>query len=107
MSDGSYWNRGIDSIDEVISNIRTSIFGLRVPRPAPADLQAQVREIIEDHTPQLGFIASVSATLPPGPGPDETLARDILAVTREALCNCARHAHATAVTISMARARAA
>jgi signal transduction histidine kinase len=36
------------------------------------------------------------------PGPDEALAHDILAVTREALSNCARHARATAATVSPA-----
>jgi signal transduction histidine kinase len=96
-------NGYVDTLDEVIRNIRTSIFGLRQPRQAPACLQAQVMKIIEEHAPQLGFTASVSFTGPPGPGPDEALARDILAVTREALSNCARHAHATAVAISLAR----
>ena len=95
-------NGYMDTLDEVIRNIRTSIFGLRQPRQAPAGLQARVMEIIEQHAPQLGFTASVSFTGPPGPGPDETLAHDILAVTREALSNCARHARATAVTISLA-----
>jgi signal transduction histidine kinase len=95
----------VDTLDDVIRNIRTSIFGLQQPRQAPATLQARVMEIIDEHAPQLGFTASVSFTLPPGPGPgpDETLAHDILAVTREALSNCARHAHATAVTIALAR----
>jgi signal transduction histidine kinase len=60
-------------------------------------------EIVEEHVPQLGFTAGVSFTGLPGPGPDEALAHDILAVTREALSNCARHAHATAVTIALAR----
>ena len=92
-----------DTLDEVIRNIRTSIFGLRQPRQAPAGLHARVMETIEEHAPQLGFTASVSFTGPPGPGPDETLARDILAVTREALSNCARHARATAVNVSLAR----
>ena len=58
-------------------------------------------EIIEEHTPQLGFTASVSFAGPLDPGPDETLAHDILAVTREALSNCARHAHATAADVSL------
>ena len=52
--------------------------------------------IIEEHAPQLGFTASISFAGPLDPGPGETLAHDILAVTREALSNCARHAHATA-----------
>ena len=96
-------NGYVGTLDEVIRNIRTSIFGLRQPRQAPADLQVRVMEIVEEHAPQLGFTASVSFTVSPGPGPDETLAHDILAVTREALSNCARHARATAVTVDMAQ----
>jgi len=96
-------NGYVDILDEVISNVRTSIFGLQQPRQAPVGLQARVMEIVDQHAPQLGFAADVSFSLPPGPGPDESLAHDILAVTREALSNCARHAGATAVTISLAR----
>jgi two-component system, NarL family, sensor histidine kinase DevS len=92
-----------DTLDDVIRKIRTSIFGLRQPRQAPAGLHARIMEIIEEHAPQLGFTASASFTGPPDPEPDETLAHDILAVTREALSNCARHARATAVTIALAR----
>jgi signal transduction histidine kinase len=95
-------NGYVDTLDEAISNIRTSIFGLQQPRQAPAGLQARVIEVIDEHAPQLGFTASVSFTVPPGPDLDEALAHDILAVTREALSNCARHARATAVTISLA-----
>jgi signal transduction histidine kinase len=58
-------------------------------------------EIIEEHTPQLGFTAGLRSADPLDPDPDEALAHDILAVTREALSNCARHAHATAVSISL------
>ena len=96
-------NGYVDTLDEVIRKIRTSIFGLQQPRQAPAGLQARVMEIIEEHAPQLGFTAGVSFTGPPGLDPDEALAHDILAVTREALSNCARHAHATAVSISLAQ----
>jgi signal transduction histidine kinase len=96
-------NGYIDTLDEVIKKIRASIFGLQQPlEPAPG-LQARVMEIIDDHAPQLGFTAGVSFALPSSPGIDETLAHDILAVTREALSNCARHAHATAVSISLAQ----
>jgi signal transduction histidine kinase len=96
-------NRYVDTLDEVIRKIRTSIFGLSQPRQAPAGLHARIMEIIEEHAPQLGFTAGASFTGPPGPEPDETLAHDILAVTREALSNCARHAHATAITIALDR----
>jgi len=90
-----------DTVDEIIKKIRTSIFGLHQPRAAPAGLPARVMEIIEEHTPQLGFTPAIRFAGPLDPGPDEALAHDILAVTREALSNCARHAQATAVTISL------
>jgi signal transduction histidine kinase len=94
-------NGYVDTLDEVINKIRTSIFGLHQPRAAPAGLSARVIEIIDEHTAQLGFTAGIRFAGPLDPGPDEALAHDILAVTREALSNCARHAHATAVTISL------
>lgn len=92
-----------ETLDEVIKNIRTSIFGLRQPRQAPASLHARIIELTEEHAPQLGFTADISLVDTMGPGPDEALAHDILAVAREALSNCARHARATAATIALAR----
>src|SRR6202044_3474080 len=53
------------------------------------------------HAPHPGFPGAASFAGAPGPGLDEALAHDILAVTREALSNCARHARATAVTVSL------
>ena len=94
-------NGYVDTLDEVIKKIRTSIFGLHQPPHPPASLPARLMEIIEEHTPQLGFTADISFAGLLDPGPGETLAHDILAVTREALSNCARHAHATAVSISL------
>jgi len=90
-----------DTVDEIIKKIRTSIFGLHQPRAVPAGLPARVMEIVEEHTAQLGFTAGIRFAGALAPGPDEALAHDILAVTREALSNCARHAHATAATISL------
>ncbi len=94
-------NGYVDTLDEVIKKIRTSIFGLHQPHQVPAGLPARVMAIIDEHAAQLGFTAGIRFVGPLDPGPDETLAHDILAVTREALSNCARHAHATAVTISL------
>jgi signal transduction histidine kinase len=94
-------NGYVDTVDEIIKKIRTSIFGLHQSHQAPAGLPARVMETIDEHTAQLGFTAGIRFAGPLDPGPDEALAHDILAVTREALSNCARHAHATAVTISL------
>jgi signal transduction histidine kinase len=96
-------NGYVDVLDKIIKKIRTSIFGLHQRRRSPAGLQDGLMEIIEEHTPQLGFAAGFRSTGPLVPDPDEALADDILAVTREALSNCARHAHATAVSISLTR----
>ena len=94
-------NGYIDTLDEIIKKIRASIFGLQQPRQPTVSLQARVLEIIDEHAPQLGLTAGASFVGAPGPGVDETLAHDILAVTREALSNCARHAHATAVSVAL------
>jgi signal transduction histidine kinase len=95
-------NGYIDTLDEIIKKIRASIFGLQQPRQPTVSLQARVLEIIDEHAPQLGFTAGASFDgAPEGAGVDETLAHDILAVTREALSNCARHAHATAVAVAL------
>ena len=94
-------NGYVDTLNEVIKHIRTSIFGLRQPSQPSGGLNARIIEIIEEHAPQLGFTASISFT--GNLNPDEALAQDILAVTREALSNCARHTDATAVSISLAR----
>ena len=94
-------NGYVDTLDEIIKKIRTSIFGLHQPRQAPAGLPARMTEIIEEHALQLGFTAGISFSGPLDPGPGETLAHDILAVTREALSNCARHAHAAAADVSL------
>jgi two-component system, NarL family, sensor histidine kinase DevS len=52
-------NGYVDTLDEVIKKIRTSIFGLEHPRAAPAGLPARVMEIIDEHTAQLGFTAGI------------------------------------------------
>ena len=92
-----------DTLDEAIANIRTSIFGLHQSRAAPGGLHARLLAIIEEHAPQLGFTAATRFAGPLDPDPDADLAHDILAVTREALSNCARHAHATAISVSLAQ----
>jgi signal transduction histidine kinase len=95
-------NGYIDTIDKVISKIRTSIFQLQAREQDPPALRAELLELIEEHVPQLGFTPRVSLAGSPDTRADEALADDILAVAREALSNCARHAQATAAEISLA-----
>jgi signal transduction histidine kinase len=95
-------NGYIDTIDKVIGRIRASIFQLQARPQAPPALQAELLELIEEHVAQLGFTPRVRLSGSPDAGMDAALAGDILAVAREALSNCARHAHATAAEISLA-----
>ena len=91
-----------DALDQVIASIRTSIFGLRQPRHDPGSLPTRVVQVIDEHAPQLGFTVDVSFAGPLDLNINPALADDILAVTREALSDCARHAHATAAVVSLA-----
>jgi signal transduction histidine kinase len=95
-------NGYVDTLDEVITKIRNSIFGLQQPSRASAGMPARLLEIIEEHTPQLGFTAGISFAGRLDLNMNAALADDIVAVTREALSNCARHARATAADISLA-----
>lgn len=91
----------VDTLDRIIIKIRSSIFGLQQPAPSPGGLRARLRDLIEEHGPQLGFTADIQFTGTLEPSPDAILTNDILAVAREALSNCARHAHASTISISV------
>jgi signal transduction histidine kinase len=91
-----------DALDQVIASIRTSIFGLRHPRHDPGSLPTRVVQVIDEHAPQLGFTADVSFAGRLEGNINPALADDILAVTGEALSDCAHHAHATAAVVSLA-----
>ncbi len=91
----------VGALDEIICKIRSSIFGLRQAGAVPGSLQTRLLEIINEHAPQLGFTAHLRFAGPPELTVDAALTYDILAVTRETLSNCARHAHASAISISL------
>ena len=70
----------------------------------PAGLRARILDIATEHIPQLGYTPQLRFTGPLDLAVDEGLAADVLAVIREAISNCARHAHATRLEISIALA---
>jgi len=90
-----------DSVDNVINKIRSSIFGLQSRQRDPGGLQGQLVELVGEHAAQLGFTASIRFTGPVNLGAGSELTRDIVAVTREALSNCARHAQATTADVAV------
>lgn len=91
--------RYISSLDNTISMIRTRIFQLQSDRHDRGGLQTRLQELAAAQTehlsydPQVRFFGLIDGAV------DEALTDDILAVTAEALSNCARHAHATSVTV--------
>lgn len=86
-------------LEQVMSNIRTSIFRLQPDRHDPAGVHARLLDMVDQHAAQLGFTAQVRFAGPLGLGVEPAMADDILAVTREAISNCARHARASTLDI--------
>lgn len=92
----------IRDLDDTISQIRTTIFGLhRVPGSVPLGVRARLLDVISDVTPMLGFEPAVRFSGPlENTFPDDVVA-DVLAVLREALTNVARHAHARSAQVDL------
>jgi signal transduction histidine kinase len=94
--------RAVDDLDSTIKEIRTSIFALQSPAPTAGEglrqaiLQAS-RGAAESlaFTPKVSFVGAVDTLVPPRVG------EQLIAVLREALSNVARHARATAVTVTV------
>ncbi len=91
----------VDGLDRVIRAIRTTIFQLQPHRHDSAGLQERVLDIAATHTPQLGYSPNVRFAGLLDLTVDEPLAGDVLAVLREGISNCARHAAATRLDISL------
>ena len=91
----------VDNIDDAIQQIRTSIFQLRPHALSRGGLRASVLEVVAEVTPALGFDPRVRFAGPVDAVADETVARDVMAVVREALTNAAKHAHASIVDVNL------
>lgn len=94
----------VQGVENAVSQIRQIVQSLRRER-AVASLSEQLRHEVGLATAGLGFVPSMR--LPPHPAemdaelPPE-IAEDVVAVVRECLANAARHAHASAVAVSVA-----
>ncbi|GAA0630617.1 two-component system sensor histidine kinase [Sporichthya brevicatena] len=95
-------DRVVTDIDDVIAQIRTSIFGLRgTSGQKPATPRARILEVAAETTAVLGFEPRVRFGGPVDTMVGPEMADDLVAVAREALSNAARHAQATAVELSL------
>ena len=93
----------VQGVENAVAQIRQIVQSLRRERSA-ATLTEQLRHEVGLATAGLGFVPSMR--LPPRPSemdaelPPE-IAEDVVAVVRECLANAARHAHASAVAVSV------
>lgn len=93
----------VQGVENAVAQIRQIVQSLRRERAA-ATLTEQLRHEVGLATAGLGFVPSMR--LPPHPAEMDAelpaeIAEDVVAVVRECLANAARHAHATAVAVSV------
>ena len=89
----------VEAIDEVIREIRETIFELN--RPGSVGVRAQLKRLVVDVSAKLGVEPTVQFQGPVDSMVDDELASHLLAVTREALSNAARHGKAASVEVAL------
>ncbi|QWF77975.1 sensor histidine kinase [Amycolatopsis sp. CA-230715] len=92
----------IGELDATVRDLRTAIFGLHDHPQEAVSLRIQLADLIAEADDNLGFSPTVSFAGPIDAAVPDHIAADLLAVTREALSNLARHAHATKAELSLA-----
>ncbi|MGL5865162.1 MAG: sensor histidine kinase, partial [Dermatophilaceae bacterium] len=90
----------VDTLDEAVKRVRTSIFHLRSTRDA-LGLRAAVLDVVADLRDGLGFDPHVTFEGPVDAAGAADIAEDAVAVVREALSNVARHAGATSAVVRL------
>lgn len=90
----------IDDLQDTVHDIRSAIFDLQSADVSALDLRRQINNVVDEMTAGSNLRTSVRVT-----GPlsvvDTTLGTHALAVLREGISNCVRHAHARSVIISV------
>ncbi len=96
---GERINDAVDGIDDVIRDIRETIFELGRHATGAPDIRQQLRQVAAESASQLGFQPRVAFRGPVETAVDAQHLDDLLAVAREALSNAARHAQSHAVEV--------
>jgi signal transduction histidine kinase len=92
--------RGVESIDRTIRQIRTTIYELRGDLVnVPNGLRPTLRTLIDELTPTLQLVPQLTVAGLIDEQVDSALADDVVAVVRETLTNVAKHARATRSTV--------
>jgi len=95
-------DRVVDSLDEVIRDIRETIFHLERPAMASSGLRSAIAGIAAEAAEQLGFRPRIGFQGPVDSVTSVQLQPHVVAVLTEALSNVARHAKATSVEVVIA-----
>jgi signal transduction histidine kinase len=97
----SLLDKVVDTLDDAVKQIRTSIFQLRPHSYSGTSLRSSVLAVAAEVAPALGFEARVDFDGPIDAVSDPELADDVLAVVREALSNTAKHAGAGSALVRL------
>jgi PAS domain S-box-containing protein len=89
----------VDGLDEVIRDIRDTIFHLERPVMGNWGLRSAVVEVVTAAAEQLGFAPRIRFQGPVDSVTDEELGPEVVAVLTEVLSNVARHAEASLVDV--------
>lgn len=93
----------VASLDEVILQVRQSVYTLHapVPEPAPGSLQDRVLAAVTRQAAALGITPTVTMSGPAGWGVGADLAEDVLAVVSEGISNAVKHAPAGPIVLAV------
>jgi signal transduction histidine kinase len=92
-------DQAVADLDVTIRDIRSTIFELQ--HSHQQSLRADVRGVVKEYVPVLGFTPLVRTTGPMDSAVSRALGEQLLAVLREALSNVGRHAEATAAVVEV------
>jgi two-component system, NarL family, sensor histidine kinase DevS len=91
----------VEDLDLTVKHIRTAIFDLEITR-GDDGLRGRIHELIREEADALGIAPRLLLDGPLDTAVSDALAADLLATTREALSNVARHARASRVNVDVA-----
>ncbi len=92
----------VDRLDETIRQLRTTIFELQERDAGDAQsVRVQILDLVRDATRALGFQPSLQLDGALDTAVSGSVREQVLAALREMLSNVARHAHASAATVSV------
>ncbi len=93
--------RTVTDLDETVREVRSAIFELHTARLPGRSVRHEILELCAESARVLAFEPVLHLDGPIDASIDDPLADDIVAVTREALSNVARHAGASAVAVNL------